>query len=228
MPHASSGESRLVSSNQTGLHKNLIDVVSKHASSSYRRPIADHTQIAFETMLKTLDPSWHSVIVDSGCGTGQSSLALARAHPNQLIIAIDKSEARLRKFEGPVPRNLRLVHAELIDIWQLLQSHKFPIIRHYLFYPNPWPKAKHLKKRWHGNPIFPTLLRLSPHLTLRTNWRIYAMEFVAAAMHLNELGVVNGTASWENIKIDEPISAFEKKYLASGHTLFEVTFVAQE
>ena len=228
MLSASAGDSRLVSSNQTDIHENLFKAVSKHASNPYRRPIARHTQRAFDTLLQTIESPSASIIIDSGCGTGESSLTLAKAHPDAQIVAIDKSEIRLHKFQGVLPANLSLVRAELIDIWQLLANHKRSISDHYVFYPNPWPKAKHLNKRWHGNPVFPVMLGLSPRLTLRTNWRIYAMEFAAAANHLNTLGIIRGTASWTEIEVRQPISAFEKKYLASGHRLFEVKFIRTE
>ena len=132
MLSASAGDSRLVSSNQTEIHKNLLKVVSKHASNPFRRPIAEHTQQAFDILLKTIESSSASIIVDSGCGTGESSLALAKAHPEAQIVAIDKSEVRLNKFSGgPVTCQFMPPTRELIDIWQLLDKYKRSISDHY-------------------------------------------------------------------------------------------------
>ena len=49
------------------------------------------------------------------------------------------------------PPNALLLHSELADFWKLVYEHSDWIIaQHYLLHPNPYPKTKHLKKRWHG------------------------------------------------------------------------------
>lgn len=219
-----SGNSQAVTTNQTGVHKNLLDIVTKHASTPFCRPIASHTIDAFEALASTIGPSNDAIILDSGCGTADSSVAIAREHPLQVVVGVDKSAARLNKFRGQAPSNLHLVRAELIDMWRLFQQEQLPIAHHYIFYPNPWPKGKHLKRRWHGHPIFPAMMGLSSRLTLRTNWRIYALEFLTAIKRLLDLGVISGEVDCMKVETSAPISAFEKKYLASGHELLEVNF----
>jgi tRNA G46 methylase TrmB len=89
--------------------------------------------------------------------------------------------------------------------------------RHYLFYPNPYPKGTQLQKRWHGHPVFPTLLNLGGILEMRCNWIVYAEEFATA------LNVALGVAAEvERFKPDTYISAFERKYALSGQALFRV------
>lgn len=39
------------------------------------------------------------LILDSGCGTGRSTLLLARQHPHALVVGVDKSGTRLSKFQ---------------------------------------------------------------------------------------------------------------------------------
>lgn len=49
------------------------------------------------------------------------------------------------------PRNLYLCRADLTDFWMLAYRESDWIIdSHYLLYPNPYPKPKHLQLRWHG------------------------------------------------------------------------------
>ena len=47
-------------------------------------------------------------------------------------------------------------------------------------YPNPWPKKKHLGRRWHGAPVFPALVKLGGELEMRSNWQTYLDEFALA------------------------------------------------
>jgi tRNA G46 methylase TrmB len=58
-------------------------------------------------------------------------------------------------------KNAILLRAELSDFFSLVAYESDWIVHsHYLLYPNPYPKAKHLKRRWHGHPIFPVMLAL--------------------------------------------------------------------
>ena len=132
-----------------------------------------------------------AVILDSGCGTGESTIHIARRFPNIPVIGIDKSNARLNKAGNPsqtagedVPSNAFWIRAELLDFWRLALEHvnagKWTIPYHAVYYPNPWPKQSEATRRFHMHPIFPTLLALGQTIELRTNWEIYAREFAEA------------------------------------------------
>lgn len=133
-----------------------------------------------------------AVILDSGCGTGESTIHIARRFPNIPVIGIDKSEVRLDKAGNPsqtagedVPANAFWIRAELLDFWRLaldrVKTGEWTIPYHAVYYPNPWPKQSEATRRFHMHPIFPTLLALGQTTELRTNWEIYAREFAEAA-----------------------------------------------
>lgn len=133
-----------------------------------------------------------AVILDSGCGTGESTIHIARRYPNIPVIGIDKSGMRLTKAGNPaqtagedVPPNAFWIRAELLDFWRLalerVQAGEWTIPYHAVYYPNPWPKQSEATRRFHMHPIFPTLLSLGETIELRTNWEIYAREFAEAA-----------------------------------------------
>jgi hypothetical protein len=84
---------------------------------------------------------------------------------------------------------------------------------HYLPYPNPWPKARHYKRRWPAHPAFPWLLGLGGDLEVRSNWRLYLEEWQVV---LEDLGV-GSTLTTVPPDTASPLSPFEAKYLASGH-----------
>ena len=184
-----------VTSNQETLHKDLEEVVRKYARTTFLRPIADHTREAFaqveEFVRKFYETAPRAVILDSGCGTGESTIHIARRFPSIPVIGIDKSCARLNKAGNPsqtageeVPANAFWIRAELLDFWRLALEHvksgKWTIPYHAVYYPNPWPKQSEATRRFHMHPIFPTLLALGKTIELRTNWEIYAREFVEA------------------------------------------------
>lgn len=178
------------------------------------------------------------VILDSGCGTGESTIHIARRFPNNPVIGIDKSFARLNKAGNPVqtagedvPQNAFWIRAELLDFWRLaldrVKSGEWTIPYHAVYYPNPWPKQSEATRRFHMHPIFPTLLALGGVTELRTNWEIYAREFAEAAKivlsECAEAEMTNKQITCESFEPSAPETAFERKYKEAGQKLWQVT-----
>jgi tRNA (guanine-N7-)-methyltransferase len=211
--------SRSVTSNQQGVHRDLVDTVKKHHDHEYRRPIAPHNRSAFAKLDRLVNAHGGPIILDSGCGTSESSQYLARAYPRHLVIGIDKSSARLaRSMQGENLENLCLSRTDCVDLWRLAAARQWPISHHFLLYPNPWPKAKHLQRRWHGHPVFSALTALGGILELRSNWKIYIAEFELA---LTTLGFASD--GLKEYFACVPSSSFERKYQASGHNLYRLS-----
>ncbi len=207
------GHSRPVSSNQGEVHARLEHLVRLHTVTPWHRPPAGHSLQAFTRLLPRLRQA-DRLILDAGCGTGDSSRRLARIWPDHLVLGVDRSMHRLsRRRPNPEPDNLVLVRADLQDFWRLLHDAGLRLERHYLLYPNPWPKKKHLRRRWHGHPVFPWLLALGGVLELRSNWRLYVDEFEQALKML--------AVPVSRFQVSEPgLSPFEYKYALSGQGLY--------
>lgn len=217
------GNSRVPASTQTGIHRHLSMLLDRHAGTPFRKPYTDYNRAALAASLERfqrLAPS-SPLILDSCCGVGESSLILARRFPTHYVIGVDQSATRLARGQRGVygaadwPANLDLVRADVVDYWRLLHAAGVRLDRHYLLYPNPWPKLAHLGRRWHGHPVFPTLLGLGGVLECRSNWPIYLAEFCFAVQQMTKQAAV-----CEPYLPDPPITPFERKYLASGHRLF--------
>jgi tRNA (guanine-N7-)-methyltransferase len=209
--------SRQIQSVQTAPHPRLLEIVRKHLATPYQRRPSDAGTRAFADIADQL--AQKPFLLDAGCGTGASTLALARQFPDRLVLGVDKSAARLSTGQrlidgGSAAANARLLHCELVDFWQLAVAAGLRCERQYLLYPNPWPKPEYLKRRWHAHPVFPKILALGGVIELRSNWRVYAEEF---ALALDIAGVAN---ICEAFAPDEPLTPFERKYQASGHELW--------
>ncbi|WP_371195602.1 SAM-dependent methyltransferase [Glaciecola sp. SC05] len=92
-----SQQARAVESTQTGPHEDLLKVVNKHRVSVFKRPIAMHTQAAFDEAIVWLSDWKGDVILDACCGVGESTLNIAQEYPQARVIGVDKSIARLQK-----------------------------------------------------------------------------------------------------------------------------------
>lgn len=218
-----SNDSRTVQSSQAGIHPRLATLLDRQASVPWKQPLHQPTVEAFEKLQGCLANREGGLILDSGCGTGESTRLLAARFPACLVIGVDKSLARLQKTAASSfphsENNAVWLRAELASFWRLALAAGWCLERHYLFYPNPWPKPGQLQRRWHAHPVFPDLLRLGGRLEMRCNWKVYAQEFAFAVNRLAGSAVKPAL-----LDKAEPVSAFERKYRNSGHGIYQVVY----
>jgi len=214
------GDSRVITSNQIGLNEKLDEVVLKHLQHRFQKPYQTHTLEAFKNIEKWVEQQGKPIIFDSCCGVGESTYHIAKKHPEAVVLGMDKSADRLSKhpvnselsiddLDSDVD-NYQLLQVNLNDFWRLAVEANWTLSHHYLLYPNPWPKAKHLQRRWHGSAVFPSLIELGGKLDLRSNWFTYVEEFQRA---LQLAGKESETKIYQG---EQAITPFERKYWASG------------
>jgi tRNA (guanine-N7-)-methyltransferase len=220
--------SRPVRSRQDAPHPDVQARLRRHLAHPFQKPVADYNRAAFTEALR-LWRGWQPdapLILDAGCGVGWSSLHLARQWPESFVLGVDQSANRLARGKperGETPANMAWIRADLVDFWRLLTASGIRLQRHYLLYPNPWPKIGHLKRRWHGHPVFPALLQLGGVLECRSNWRVYVEELaLALETATNCRAQVEG---WnpESRDLTSCLTPFERKYRESGQALWRLT-----
>jgi len=216
-----------VSSSQSAVHHRLEEVVRRHAATVWQRPLHAPSVAAFKRLLALpgFDPAC-DLVFDSGCGTGASTRLIADRQPDCLVIGIDRSANRLSRLgqrDFPLQRdNAIWVQAELSSFWRLALENGWRLRRHYLLYPNPWPKPGQLQRRWHAHPVFPGMLALGGVLELRCNWKIYAEEFRRAVEIVHpgadvQVESADSEEGWDGIE-----TPFGRKYTRSGHQLYRL------
>ena len=216
-------ESGLVTSSQTGVHPHLEKYVRRHLENPWSQPYHQPTVEAYHQLgNKGVFSAGQPIILDSGCGTGKSTQRLAALFPGHIVIGVDRSQVRLAKSGANSSffrnENYILLRADLPTFWRMLVNDGHTVEKHFLFYPNPWPKPGHLLRRWHAHPVFPQLLALGGEIEMRCNWEIYALEFAQAIFY------ASGTVvKVNNYQPDSGVSPFEQKYLDRGQSLFSVT-----
>jgi tRNA (guanine-N7-)-methyltransferase len=116
--------------------------------------------------------------LEAGFGGGEHALALAAAHPEVAYIAAEVFEnglcsllARLvpegGEAEAPLPANLRLWPQDARHLLGLLPEASLD--RLMLMFPDPWPKARHAKRRFVHPAMLPQVARA---LRPGGEWRI--------------------------------------------------------
>ena len=91
------------------------------------------------------------VVLEIGCGSGTSTLAMAQDEPDIDVIAVEVYRRGLAQLLCAVDRaqvgNIRLIRGNGIDVLEhLIAPGSLSGVR--VFFPDPWPKARHHKRRF--------------------------------------------------------------------------------
>lgn len=221
------GNSRRISTTQVGIHADLLVLVEKHYRQPFLRPIATYSEQAFAAANQFVQKRRAPVIVDMCCGTATSSVLLAQKFADYSVVAFDQSANRLQKYlNGKCfysQQNLLITRANALDFCRQIISHQWRCARLYILYPNPYPKPKHIGRRWQGHALLPYLLKIAPKIQLRSNWPLYLQEFAAAAAFATQLdgSLILQQSELQKLAVaGDYLSAFEQKYANSAQDLY--------
>ena len=96
------------------------------------------------------------LVCEIGCGTGTSTLAMAQTEPDIDVIAVEVYRRGLAQLLNAIDRtgvpNIRLVRGDGVDVLEhLIGPESLTGVR--VFFPDPWPKSRHHKRRLLQPPI---------------------------------------------------------------------------
>lgn len=127
---------------------------------------------------RAIFPDAADLWLEVGFGGGEHALALREAHPEVALIASEVFENGLcslltrlvpeeEEATAPVPDRLRLWPEDARHLVALLPD--AVLGRLYLMFPDPWPKARHAKRRFVHPAMLPLVARV---LRAGAEWRI--------------------------------------------------------
>lgn len=167
------------------------------------------------------------VVLEIGCGTGISTLAMAQDEPGIDVIAVEVYRRGLAQLLSSIDRaqvrNIRLIRGNGIDVLQhLIAPASLTGVR--VFFPDPWPKARHHKRRF-LQPITIGLIadRLLPGGVLHaaTDHPGYAEHIAEAAMGEPRLSRVDPDSQLP-ISVARPTTKYEMKAQEAGSSVTEL------
>jgi tRNA (guanine-N7-)-methyltransferase len=168
------------------------------------------------------------VVLEIGCGFGEATVAMATAEPDVGIIALEvhtRGVARLlQNVDAAGLTNIRVANTDAVPF---IRDCIAPLSLHgtRIFFPDPWPKARHNKRRL-IQPEFASLLasRLAPGAFLHcaTDWQPYAehmLEVLTASDFTNTTRNYTPRPDWR------PLTRYEQAGLDKGHAVFDLLFM---
>ncbi|MFI2754047.1 tRNA (guanosine(46)-N7)-methyltransferase TrmB [Cellulomonas sp. P22] len=161
------------------------------------------------------------VVLEIGSGMGETTAAMAAADPARDYLAVEAHLPGIAHLLGLVEThglaNVRVAHGDALD---LVRGHvpEGSLDAVHVFFPDPWPKARHHKRRI-IQPAHVALLRsrlvVGGTLHCATDWLEYAesMRDVLDA----DPGLVNPSGGFAPRPAHRPVTKFEARGLRLGH-----------
>jgi tRNA (guanine-N7-)-methyltransferase len=168
------------------------------------------------------------LVLEIGCGMGETTAAMAAADPDRDYLGADVHTPGLANLLALAERDrLANVRAARGDAVELLRDLMKPgsLAAVHVFFPDPWPKARHHKRRI-VRPDVVTLMRerLAPGglLHCATDWTPYAEQMLEVLGA--DPGLRNTHSGYAPRPASRPVTKFERRALTAGREIFDLVF----
>jgi tRNA (guanine-N7-)-methyltransferase len=166
--------------------------------------------------------------LEIGFGNGETTAAMALAQPERDFLAVEVHSpgvgALLRRLDALQLGNVRIVQHDVTEVLrEMIPPGALDAV--HVFFPDPWPKKRHHKRRL-VQPPFVALLasRLAPGgvVHLATDWEDYARQMLAALSA--EPLLVNTAPGFALRPETRPPTRFERRGERLGHGVWDLVF----
>ena len=167
-------------------------------------------------------------ILEIGFGMGETTALIAQTLPECDFVAVDVHApgvgSLLKLIDERGISNIRIVQHDAVEVVaQMIPGASLAGI--HVFFPDPWPKKRHHKRRLLQPPFVRALaLRLAPggYLHAATDWEDYATAILAACQA--EPLLENSARGFSVRPAHRPLTKFERRGLDLGHGVWDVIF----
>ncbi len=167
-------------------------------------------------------------ILEIGFGMGDSTATIAQAHPENDYIALEVHTPGVGNL-------LKLIASQNISNIRIMQHDAVEVLRDmiadealdgvHIFFPDPWHKARHNKRRLIQAPFIAKLVhKIKPggYIHVATDWQDYAEQVLEV---LNNEPLLDNTATdYAPRPAYRPLTKFEQRGLKLGHGVWDLVF----
>lgn len=163
----------------------------------------------------------HPVTLEIGFGNGDSLLEQAVAHPEKNYIGIEVHRPGvghlLHRIADESIENVRVVNHDAIEVLQQqIPDHSLACVQ--LFFPDPWQKKRHHKRRILQPAFIATVwdkLAVNGQFHMATDWQNYAEHMQ------QEMSQAQGFRLVSEQRGERPLTKFEQRGLRLGHAVWD-------
>jgi tRNA (guanine-N7-)-methyltransferase len=148
----------------------------------------------FETLFNRHAP----IVMDIGVGTGDTTFFHAQTHPENNYLAIEVHKPGIGRLLNTIEsnnlNNIKIVNHDVVDVLRE-QIPDRTLTQVFIFFPDPWPKKRHHKRRLINIELLTQLkkkLTTNGRLHIATDWQDYAEQIQRLAKDDDELINLSG------------------------------------
>jgi tRNA (guanine-N7-)-methyltransferase len=170
------------------------------------------------------------IVLEIGFGNGETLVEQAAAQPDMNFVGIEVHEPGvghcLLKARAAGVRNLRLVSHDAIEVL----THQVPpgsLRRLNLYFPDPWPKKRHHKRRIVSDSFLALVaerLEKGGRLCIATDWAHYAEHIDQVFADSGDFRCIERRDHGGEAPLDRPQTKFERRGLKKGHRIRDWCF----
>jgi tRNA (guanine-N7-)-methyltransferase len=169
------------------------------------------------------------LVLEIGFGNGDALVAAAASHPEQNYLGVEVHRpgvgSLLLKLEAAKIGNVRVVVADANELFAYLPTASLHGI--HLFFPDPWPKKRHHKRRL-MQPAFAARLRdvleSGGYIHCATDWEDYATQMRKVLEATPGFSNIAGTGGYVDRPATRPLTRFEQRGRAAGRPVWDLLF----
>lgn len=173
------------------------------------------------------------LIVEIGFGMGDSLLQMARAAPHCNFVGVEVHPpgvgSIMRQATDAGLNNLRIYMADAVDVLEECIPES-SLDRLQLYFPDPWHKKKHLKRRLVQAPFMQLLrsrLRVGGVFHMATDWQPYAEHALDVMTHAEGYYNCVGLDCYAEKPDYRPETKFERRGERLGHGVWDLLFARE-
>ena len=172
----------------------------------------------------------NDITLEVGFGNGDSLLEMAIKQPHQNFIGIEVYEAGVGRIINEASKqnvsNLKIIKDDAVEV--IANNIADESISHFqLFFPDPWHKKRHHKRRIVQTSFLDLLsrkLKIDGTVHIATDWENYAEHIMETLeMHHHFKNLVGDHTYSERPK-DRPLTKFENRGNRLGHGVWDLLF----
>ncbi len=169
-------------------------------------------------------------MLEIGFGTGDALAAFASAHPDVDCLGVEVHRSGvghllLKAHAEHIP-NLRVICHDAVEVLdRQLPADSLAAV--HVFFPDPWPKKRHHKRRLIQPPFVECLLRtleIGGELRLATDWQPYAEHMLEILQKFPALTNIAGGSLFVERLAERPVTRFERRGQRLGHAVWDLAF----
>ncbi|MCC2958024.1 tRNA (guanosine(46)-N7)-methyltransferase TrmB [Massilia sp. IC2-477] len=168
------------------------------------------------------------VILEIGFGMGDTTAHIARLMPEKDFIGVEVHTpgvgSLLKQIGEQGITNLRLIQHDVVEVLNHMIADG-SLAGVHVFFPDPWHKARHNKRRLIQSPFVKVLCdKLAPggYIHCATDWEDYAVQMLEVLG--NEPLLQNTAEGYAPQPAYRPLTKFENRGLKLGHGVWDLVF----